>query len=314
MSDARDILLRLSELFAEASKLFKALAAGQPSTCVRAIEETIGTVESSSPSKIPEMYGASNDASKGDPEITLNLLKNAGIQVKRTGKLPEGAEGLIMLANVMGKKHRTIEPLLHQIKRAQSSRQRIFMDLSGYTQEAISDITLVSSLANAAGLLPNYRYIKSPSKKLSADAPVSPIAINFFTGQWLELYALNVVRNAEEKYNLYVAPSWGLHVQLPNGDQFELDLVFNLAGRLVWIEAKTTDDFESYIPKYKKISEALCKSVSDAILLWSNYDPANVMLSARGALARMTLCSPAEFPKYVATLFSEATKMVSNPR
>jgi len=201
--------------------------------------------------------------------------------------------------------------LIKAIKRAQSSRSALSLSLRDQPQEVIADVTLVASMASKAGLLPNYKYLRSPQYRLFCDAPVSPIAINFFTGQWLELFALQAVREAEAAFGVDTHPVAGVHVELPNGDQFELDLVFTVDGRLVWVEAKTTDDFAGLLPKYKTISQALCRSERDAILLWSGFERGDALQATRGALARMTLCSPDGFPDYVAGLLNGGREAVA---
>jgi hypothetical protein len=230
---------------------------------------------------------------------TRYLLEQKGLEIRNVG---QEHEGLLALSGVMGQKIETIRPLLDQIKRSQASRKRLFLNLQGQPQESIADITLFALQANKAGLLPNYRYLRSPQYKLSADSPISPTAINFFTGQWLELYALKTAYEIEAKSGRKLCPLSQVQVQLPNGDQFDLDLVFTVNGRLVWVEAKTTDSFERLLPKYKVISELICDSPMDAILLWLNYDSGNSLLATRGMLAKMTLCDLKEFPSYISGL------------
>jgi hypothetical protein len=312
MNSKKEILLRLSELFSDASELLKQLAAEEIS---HPPEDNVTSGEDSE-NHILTSESAINDRSLnvedyGD-EATRSLLEEKGVTIRHIGQVPPEAEGLLTLAGMMGQKIETIRPFLDQVKRAQSSRRRILMDLSRKSQDAISDITLIANLANKAGLLPNYWYSRSPRYKLSVDAPVSPIAINFFNGQWLELYALKTIFEIEEKSGAKLCPLSQVQVELPNGDQFDLDLVFTVDGRLVWVEAKTTDDFERLLPKYKAISKLLCESPRDAILLWSNYSNDNSLLTTRGALARMTLCAPKDFPPYISNLCAEETPRGAN--
>ncbi len=300
------MFLRLSEILEEASQLLKILAE----------KDSTGPMYEEVDCAVPEL-SAVNGTTTPNPEHsleigeysqshpTIQLLQEKGVTIKSVGSAFTEAEGLLKLAGIMGQKHATIKPFIDQIKRAQSSRRRIVMDLSKQSQESISDITLVADLTNKAGLLPNYRYSKSPLYRLSSDAPVSPIAINFFTGQWLEFFALKVIRNVELQCEVNLWPLSQVHVLLPNGDQFELDLVFTVNGKLVWVEAKTTDDFERLLPKYKAISELICESSAHAILLWLNYIGDNVLLSTRGAIARMTLCGLDEFSNYVNKLVTQ---------
>ncbi len=306
MDGKRQALTRLSEIFSEASQLFKVLADmeehGAPSDDFLHSESQIRAQSNEAVSS--EASHAASNEERATGGLTRKLLEEKGLVIQNIAQIPPQAEGLLTLAGVMGQKYKTIRPFLSHIKKAQSSRRSISLDLSKFSQETIADITLVANLANQAGLLPNYRYLKSPRYKLFADAPVSPLAINFFTGEWLELFALKAVRDFAMRAGLEVYPLSHVGVVLPNGDQFELDLVFTLGADLAWVEAKTGNDFERLLPKYRAISEMICSSQRDAILLWSNYDKSNSMLSARGVLARMTLCAPDEFPVYISGLFT----------
>jgi hypothetical protein len=292
MDSKQQALIRLSEIFSEASRLFKILAEEAAPEEAQVSIQTVGAVTSEMDGRLLDKLNAGSDA-------TRQLLEKKGIEIRTIGQISTEADGLLILAGVMGKKCATIKRFIDQIKRAQSSRRPISLDLSGSSQEAIADITLVAKMANQAGLLPNYRYLKSPRYKLFADAPVSPLAINFFNGQWLELYALKIVCDAATEFGLQLYPLYHVQIALPNGDQFDLDVVFVVGSSLVWVEAKTGDDFERLLPKYKVISELICASPDHAILLWSGYEKSNAMLSARGAIARMTLCTPDDFPGYV---------------
>jgi hypothetical protein len=308
MGPKQKALSRLAELLAEASQLLKLLAEDEGSTGpadqapARENDVAHQFVAVAKPEG-NDRPAAENGTDRG---VTGELLKAKGITIRNVGLVPSEAEGLLTLAGLMGRKFRTVKPLLDQIKRAQSSRRAISIDLSKLPQDAVADITLVANLANRAGLLPNYRYLKSPRYKLFSDAPVSPLAINFFTGQWLELYALKTVRETSTKYGLDLCPLSHVQVELPNNDQFDLDLVCTLGSRIVWVEAKTSDDFERFLPKYKAVSSLICESPRDAILLWSSYESSDTILSARGVLARMTLCAPDEFPVYIAHLVGAA--------
>jgi len=108
-----------------------------------------------------------------------------------------------------------------------------------------------------------------------------------------------------------LCPVTGVDVVLPNGDQFDLDLLFCVDGRLIWVEAKTSDDFSRHLPKYRQISSLLCDSEADAVLLWTRFDGNDPLLATRGSLARMTLCGPGDFPDYVARLVESSE--VSEP-
>jgi len=284
-------LLRLADLFQEAATILRTLA------------ESSEKKESPIEAEAEAATDAAPDPEKASPAVsepasqTRALLARRGVEVLRTTEIEEEERGLLTLARLMAQWHSAIKPLLQQIKRAQSSRQRVHLNLQHHSEAEIHAITQVATLAERAGLLPNYRYLRSPTRQLFCDAPISPLAINFFTGRWLELFAFGVVRKLEQRLGKPFDPLLDAHVRLPNGDQFDLDLVFAWQGRLIWIEAKTTNDFSLLLPKYQSISKLLCRERDDAILLWSNFDPEDEMMRARGQQARMRLCDPGSFER-----------------
>ena len=226
------------------------------------------------------------------------LLAQRDITVRGSLQFNDNEQGLLTLAHVIGRKYATVERLLHKIKQAQSSRRHISMDLSRLPQQQIADITLVAHLAHKAGLLTGHQYTKSPRYRLQLDAPRDPMAINFFTGQWLELFVAKIVESQRETFDGDFRAAYRIVVSLPNGDQFDLDAVLAIGQRLIWVEAKTTDDFTRHLRKYRHVSRLLCESSRDAILLWAGYENRGDLFAAtRGAVAHMTLCAPSTFEK-----------------
>ena len=120
------------------------------------------------------------------------------------------------------------------------------------------------------GLIPEFKYNRSPVKQVICWPPQTPLAINFITGRWLEIFVYKIlekfVRENEEIESAIIAQR--VVFTIPGGDRFDLDaVIITKELDIIWIEAKTSKDFNYKLPKYKIVSEAICRDKKQAILL-----------------------------------------------
>ncbi len=287
----QQILHRLSQLLAECAALCESL-------CARRATEG-GSLQAAAP--------AAPEASALAAGAALDHLERLGVQVLRHAPITDAERGLLALASQMAKKYESIKPLLQRIKRAQSSGETITMKLASADQQQVNDITQMARLAHEAGLLPSFHYAKSPVYQLRCAAPNSPVAINFFTGEWLELYAYAALLDAAAEAGWTPDALLRAQVRLPNGDEFDLDLCFlTPAGQLVWVEAKTGNDFAQLLPKYARIAQQLALSQDHAWLLWADFDADNPMQATRALVSGMRLVPLDAFPVLLQTAIAGA--------
>lgn len=305
----RELLHRLAAWLEEGATLLRELAGGRGREAVGGAVRLGGPGREDAASAAPDGEGSGAE----DGCCVLRLLEARGVRVRRTLELEEGDRGLLTLAGLMGRKLAHVRPLLDRIKRAVAGGRRVQMDLSRCSQETVADVTLVAGLAHRAGLLYNYQYLKAPRFRLSFDVTAAETVTRFFTGRWLELFAVQALQRVEEGLGVRLPYLCGAEVELPNGDLFELDLVAALGGRLVWVEAKTAQDYAALLPKYRRISELLCPTAREAVLLWSELSGQDPMAATRGRLARMTPCAPGELQAYLEVLAREAVPGAGPP-
>lgn len=74
---------------------------------------------------------------------------------------------------------------------------------------------------------------------------------------------LNIINTlpCKVEYSYVINPQ----IILPNGDDFELDVVFLINGNIYWIEAKTSA-YQNYIDKYSKVAKML-NGMSERVFL-----------------------------------------------
>ncbi|GIW72390.1 MAG: hypothetical protein KatS3mg102_1932 [Planctomycetota bacterium] len=240
-------------------------------------------------------------------ERVVEVLSACGVKVRRRRELEPGWLALGSLARNIGRKYRHVRPLLHQLKRHQGDGRRIAMQLRQLPQQQVADLTLVCTEAYRLGLLPSYRYLRSPRFLLYTDPPQEPRGIEFFTGGWLELFAvhtaLELLRHARTS-DPEVDLACGLEIVLPNGDQAELDVGLVHQKALIWIEGKTGCDFNAHLPRYRALRDLLRLPRERALLLVSDFQPDAPQILSRARIAEMTACTPASLAGALAALLA----------
>lgn len=190
--------------------------------------------------------------------IIEKYLSSRNITVKHINQEDEANRIKENIALFIGNRYNSIKIFFDQVKKNMNSGGSIKMDLKNKPQEDISNICQLATMLHEIAYLEEYEYQKSPKYLLFAKPNRIPQAINFFSGQWLEIFIRSQVSilirqtNPNIKYSYITNPQ----VKLPNGDDFELDILFEIEGEIYWFEAKT-GDYQRYVEKYSKISRIL---------------------------------------------------------
>jgi hypothetical protein len=190
--------------------------------------------------------------------ILANFLINRRITIK---DLPEDENGdgiLDKIAFFMGDRYKLIHAFLQQIKRKMNSGETVKMYLKERTQEEISSICQLASWLHEIAFLSEFTYYKSPKYLLLATPNRIPKALNFFSGKWFERYIKNQIISLIRQVNPSIKFSYLANPQISfaNGDDFELDLLFEIEGEIFWFEIKS-GDYQRYVEKYSKVSKML---------------------------------------------------------
>lgn len=99
-----------------------------------------------------------------------------------------------------------------------------------------------------------------------------------FSGKWLERFVLQTVQksviavSAEVGKELDFSYLINPQIILPNGNDFELDVIFHVNGSFYWIEAKT-GDYQQHISKYSKLSKTLGLDYNHSIMVLTDIKP-----------------------------------------
>lgn len=239
----------------------------------------------------------------------LQLLEENGVRMIKYSQDHSKYAHLTGLIQHMGDKFEEVAKLVKQLKISLNSSKKKRICLRNWSDAEISSsCQLALSLFNN-GLLEDYKYLRSPLFEMIFQTSRNPDAINFLTGDWLECYVRSLVerhlRLQGVEYSLAANP----FVMLPNGRQFEMDLLIKAAGDLIWIEIKS-GEYKSYLTKYEEIGRLLQIPPKNRFLILANEQEA--VCESLGRSRQMNVLNlnmlKREMPSIVRTLSSEIVR------
>jgi hypothetical protein len=222
-----------------------------------------------------------------------------------------GEADLDALAWLIGERWANVKPLIEAVKARLSSGDALSLNLRGQGEAVISDTCAIAHRAHALGLLEEYRYHRSPVRRLDARPSRAPVAQRFWAGGWLERWARQVALRAVAQLRPGAAWTWlaNLPVILPTGEGFEIDfLLATTDGTILWIETKS-GDYQEHLDKYSRVRRMLGLPSSNAIILLAHPQAPHRALSGLYAL---TVCGLDEFPARVALALGENEKSAAS--
>jgi predicted Zn finger-like uncharacterized protein len=227
-------------------------------------------------------------------ELIINYLDNKSIQIKKMPE-PQASDELInSFALYLGDNYDSIEKLYKMIKRTMQKGESFKLHIANESQKSISSMCQFAHRLYQSAFLADYKYLKSPQFLITARSSSLPNVQNFFSGQWLERYILQkmieVVENFPNKYSMH--PKWSYLINpqiiLPNEDDFELDILFEVQNHIYWVEAKT-GDYQSYIDKYTRMSKIIGVDNQHAFMVLTNMD--DNLCESLSSMFSMNVCS-----------------------
>lgn len=128
--------------------------------------------------------------------------------------------------------------------------------LKNYTADKINRVLQFGEELRRNGFLKEFRYIKPTRTLLFVPQPDGRVA-NFITGNWLERYV--VITVTEHLRKLYPGQTVEVltnpRVTLPDGTDFELDVLIACDAAVLWFECKTGKDYPAYLAKYGLVAK-----------------------------------------------------------
>ena len=191
------------------------------------------------------------------------FLAERQIQIRRVPTPDAADETMDRLAMTLGQNFRGLKGLLGQIKRNFQHGGGFQMNLAKCSQRDVALITQQCQVWHKLAFLSSYYYERAPVCTLHAKAGKLPKAQQFFNGQWLERFLAGIVKKAACRVQdqlgraLRVECLANAQITLPNGDEFEMDLLVRTnEGQVFWIEGKT-GDYQRDADKYRRFAKSL---------------------------------------------------------
>ncbi len=239
-----------------------------------------------------------------------SFLESRGVKIKTIPGDDAADEIIDSLSLFLGERYNALSGLLAKIKRAMQTGNLITESLKGRSQEDVSSVCQFCTRLHGIAFLEQYRYFRSPAYLIKAKSTTLPRAQQFFGGQWLERFILNKVKEAylkiasevdgELPFEYLINPQ----IILPNGDDFELDLLVAVGNAIYWIEAKS-GDYQQHVAKYSKFARTLGLDYSHSLMVLA--DVPRERCNALSSLFSMTVCNLRNFEDVLLAVMRDDT-------
>lgn len=252
----------LAELLEEQRRT--AAAIEQLATHVQKLSQTQSIRQTSTQLRLPKI---ASEHDLAQVPALHQFLAERGIAIKTLRLRQEYDTVHDELALLLGSKYYSVSVLIDHIKRTMQQGHTFNLNISQYSQTSIADMTLIGRKLHDLAFLTMYHYQKAPRFQLSARPNTLPEVQNFFSGQWLERYILQVFAGIGHDVQAQLGEAiLNPQIVLPNGDDFELDLLATANGRIYWIECKT-GSYQEHIAKYSRFAQMLKLPANQAIMV-----------------------------------------------
>lgn len=240
---------------------------------------------------------------------TLESFLNArGITIKTTPAADPTDPVINSLALFLGERYSALSPLLAKIKRSMQNGESITESLKGRSPADISSACQFCTRLYELAFFEQYYYARSPTALIRAKTTTLPKAQQFFSGQWLERFILQKTKSIHGQMAQAVGHPLpfeylaNLQIVLPNGDDFELDLLVSIGSLVYWIEVKSAD-YQQHISKYSKFARLLGLDSTHSFIVLA--DAPTERCHDLSSLFTMTVCNLNRFEDALSSVIRE---------
>lgn len=240
-----------------------------------------------------------------DVNILIDKLQEKNITVKTYVDSITENTSLDNVAYFMGNRYNDIRKVYETIKRHLNKPNGFHLDLKNATQSEISASCQLCTTLYDIAFLSEYKYDKSPRYFIHATPNKIPIAINFLTGHWLEIFIRKTIQDSLKSLPATIEYTYLINPQiiLPNGNDFELDVVFLINGEIYWVEGKT-GNYQYYINKYSHVANMLNLDKNHSFLVLTDVINPNTTYILSKTFD-MTIIPVEEFEEEIKYVFHE---------
>ena len=207
----------------------------------------------------------SKSAEVADSVDLQKWLFDRGISIRQLGPESPFEESFDRVALRLGRDFEHLADFYQALKRrigGNGASKSII--LKNYSADRINRIVQFGDELLRNGFLKEFRYIRNSRTILFSPQTDGRVA-NFITGNWLERYIVITVSNHLRK--LYPDRSIEVlsnpRVILPDGNDFELDVLIACDSLVLWFECKTGKDYPAFLSKYSYVAKKVMQLASN---------------------------------------------------
>jgi hypothetical protein len=158
-------------------------------------------------------------------------------------------------ARFLGTHFDTLRPFYTAMKRCLAGFPfAIPISLKDATPGQMSTVVQFGRDLHRHGFLKAFRYDQRQRLLYLQAQDAGPVT-NFFTGAWLDRYVLLRTQASLRRQRVDVETLTNLQVVLPDGRDFELDILIGSLAGILWLECKTGNNYPEFVTRYGQIAK-----------------------------------------------------------
>ncbi len=235
----------------------------------------------------------------------VDYLKTRGVVVYEGQDDLNRNEAFEHLARHLGTHFDLLAEFYEKVKRCVATGRGQRIDIDGYTQAQRSAAVQFGTLLHRHGMLKDFYYHRSPKRQLRVIPTKDGQIGQFLTGGWLEIYVSSVLA---KRLKAAMSPAkfqllYNVKGMLPDGREFEADLMAAVEDKFFWLECKT-GNWQDYSARFRGLVKIFgVDRTSGGLLL---IRPPDAATRARATdMLDMTLLSLADVDDFISVFLGE---------
>ncbi|MCX7667238.1 MAG: hypothetical protein N2112_17040, partial [Gemmataceae bacterium] len=243
------------------------------------------------------------------------FLNSKGIRIKTLPQEDPSDQVIDSLSLFLGERYHALSSLLSKIKRGMQNGSPITENLAGRPQEDMSSVCQFCTRLHEVAFLESYHYLRSPIYIIKAKTTTLPKAQRFFGGQWLERFILQKIKGVYSQISSEITGQLAFdylvnpQIILPNGDDFELDILARIGDSIYWTEAKS-GDYQQHVAKYSRFARLLGLDDEHSFMVLT--DVPKERCDALSALFSMTVSNANTFESQLLSVVRKDTARIAS--
>lgn len=247
-----------------------------------------------------DLFNTKHLASEAWHEKITNFFQQKGVQTQVNLAAVDTTGFFDETAVEIGDNYALFGDIVSKIRWGQQKEVLNFtLKLGDMSQKEAKEINAFCKRLYERTLIAKYHYQKT-EKIGRVTIQNSPAIRHFFGGEWLEWYALMKLMLHFQQNNLDFSCGRNLSVVFPNEDLHELDVVFLVDGKPLFVECKT-GEFRQDLNKYQRLAKRLGIRREHFVLCGTNLT--DEQAAGLSSMYELTFVNPQGLIAHISRLF-----------